>query len=262
MTSDPEPGRAVPGRAFYDREGVFERYREERPGVSSPNLVMEEPAFLSELGPPAGLRVADLGCGDAALGRTLLDAGCSSYLGVDASERMVRAARETLRDTAGEVALASIEDFRAPPETFDLIVSRLALHYVEDLRAVLAACRAGLAPRGRVVFTVLHPVITSHDARMHSSQLREQWIVDDYFVTGPREREWLGDIVTWHHRTVEQYVDAVGDAGLVLTRLRECPPQRERFQGDEAEYARRSRIPLFLLIAASRDRWGSMATLK
>ena len=119
------------GGGFYDQPGVFEHYNEPPEG-SDPTLVMEEPAVLEELGSPADLRVLDLGCGDASFGRRLLDDGCRSYLGVDGSERMAQAAGETLRDTQGQVVRGDIEDFSAAPDSFDLVVSRLALHYVED----------------------------------------------------------------------------------------------------------------------------------
>ena len=241
------------GGAFYDLPGVLERYREPRPAdVTDPNHVMEEPALLEALGSAEGLRVVDLGCGDAALGRVLLRGGCARYLAIDGSERMVEVARETLRGTAGEVERGDIEDFSAPPGVFDLVVSRMALHYVEDVRAALAACHACLSPGGRIVFTVVHPVITSHDARASTEDLRAAWVVDDYFAGGPRELDWLGGAVVWHHRTIEDYVAALQDAGFSLTALRECPPRRERFDGDAAEFARRRRIPMFLLLAGAR----------
>lgn len=242
-------GSAAHGGAFYDRRDVFERYRTRRSGSSQ--FVMEEPAVLGELGSAQGLRVVDLGCGDAALGRALLKAGCERYVGVDASRRMVQAARQTLGGTRGEVVHGEIEAFSAPPDTFDLIVSRLALHYIEHVEPVLAAARACLSPGGRVIVTVLHPVITSHEPRASTEDLRTSWLVDDYFVTGPREERWLGETVVWHHRTIEQYVSALQRAGFALTALRECAPPRERFD-DEAEFSRRRRIPMFLLLAGAR----------
>jgi SAM-dependent methyltransferase len=237
------------GARFYDDPAVVRRHREPRGAVSDPTAVMEQPALLAELGSVEGLRIVDLGCGDAAIGRTLLDAGCRRYVGVDGSRTMVRAARSTLDGTAGEVVECDIEDFRPPGAAFDLVISRLALHYVEDLGAVLEACRAGLVAGGRLVVTVMHPVITSHDARPTTEELRSDWVVDDYFDRGPREQAWLGGTVVWHHRTVEDYVAELDRAGFALSALRECPPRRERF-ADEAEYARRRRIPLFLLLAA------------
>jgi hypothetical protein len=125
------------------------------------------------------------------------------------------------------------------------------LHYVQDIGSVLRACHGYLAPGGRVVFTVLHPVITSHDARVTTQVVRSNWVVDDYFVGGPREQGWLGGTVVWHHRTIEDYVTELCRAGFAVTALRECPPRRELF-GDEAESVRCRRIPMFLLLAGVR----------
>ncbi len=60
----------------------------------------------------------------------------------------------------------------------------------------------------------------------------------------------MGGNVTFFHRTIEQYFQALTSAGFQVTSLRECEPQQERFDNDEAEYARRRRIPMFLLLAA------------
>jgi SAM-dependent methyltransferase len=245
----------VPGDAFYDRDRVLERYTASRPpGQSSPNQVMEEPAVLAALGDDiAGARVLDLGCGDAAIATELVARGCASYHGVDVSSRMVAAARTTLArlPVAATVEHADLATFAAPPASFDLVLSRLALHYVADLACVLTRCHTALVPGGRLVVTVQHPVITSHDARASSAQPRTSWTVDDYFTRGPRDRDWHGSTVTWHHRTVEDHVCALLTAGFTLTTLSECEPDPTRFAKPE-ELTRRRRIPLFLLLAATR----------
>jgi SAM-dependent methyltransferase len=163
---------------------------------------------------------------------------------------MTAAARRALRGRTAEIQHAGIEEFRFPPDTFDLIISRLALHYVADIESVLRSCAGCLAPGGRLVFTVVHPVITSHQENDDQRAPRTSWLVDDYFSAGSRRRPWLGGTVTWHHRTVEDYVSAVVRSGFRLEALSECPPERSRFDGDEAEFTRRLRVPLFLLLAA------------
>jgi SAM-dependent methyltransferase len=239
------------GGAFYDDSGLFERYRQHRAWSLNPNVTMEGPALFDELGPVLGLRVLDLGCGDAEIGRELLNAGAVRYRGVDGSTRMCQAALRTLEGTRGEAVLCDIEDLGEPANSFDLVLSRMALHYVGDLGHVLRACHACLAPGGRVVFTVVHPVITSHDARESSTEPRQDWVVDDYFAAGPRDQQWLGTRTVWHHRTIEGYVSELRNAGFALINLRECPPRRERFD-DDAEFERRRRIPLVLLLAGAR----------
>ena len=239
------------GGAFYDDSDLFERYAQHRAWSLNPNIAMEHPALSEELGPVSGLCVLDLGCGDAEIGRELLNAGAACYRGIDGSTRMVEAARRMLTDTTGEAVLCDIEDLAEPVVSFDLVLSRMALHYVADLGRVFRACHACLAPGGRVMFTVVHPVITSHDARESSTEPRQNWVVDDYFDTGPRDQQWLGTRTVWHHRTVEDYVTELRNAGFALINLRECAPHRERFD-DHAEFERRRRIPLVLLLAAGR----------
>jgi SAM-dependent methyltransferase len=241
------------GGSFYDEGEVFERYRSAvHPGPASANFVMEEPAVLEAIGDAGGLRILDLRCGDAAIGRRLLAEGCRGYVGIDASARMIEAAHAALHGTAGEARRDAIERFSAPPDSFDLVISRLALHYVEDLDAALGACRDCLSAGGRMVFTVVHPVVTSHDARAWTDEPRASWVVDDYFTAGPRRFQWLGAPVAWQHRTVGEYVASFQRAGFRLTALSECPPRAERFGDDLEELARRRRIPLFLLLAGER----------
>ncbi len=239
------------GGAFYDDPQLFERYRQHRSWPLNPNTTMEGPALSDELGAVAGLHVLDLGCGDAEIGRELLAAGAARYRGIDGSAQMVQAAQRTLEGTSGEAVLCDIEDLAEPAESFDLVLSRMALHYVADLAGALRACRACLAPGGRVVFTVVHPVITSHDARENRAEPRQNWVVDGYFLPGPREQQWLGTSTIWQHRTIEEYVTELHNAGFALVNLRECPPRRERFD-DDAEFERRRRIPLVLLLAGAR----------
>src|SRR4051812_26432093 len=111
-------GHTRRGGAFYDDTDVFARYRQPRAGVSDPTAVMEHPALMAELGSVEGLRIADLGCGDAAIGRELLEAGCRHYLGVDGSMNMVREAEAMLEGTTGAVLHRDIEDFHAPADSF------------------------------------------------------------------------------------------------------------------------------------------------
>ncbi|WP_063781000.1 class I SAM-dependent DNA methyltransferase [Nonomuraea sp. SBT364] len=239
------------GGRFYDLPRISSRYLGHRhSGAAGPNHVMEEPAFLAELGSVDKLRVIDLGCGDATTGLQLLNAGCQSYLGVDSSASMVTASGESLRGTAGRVVRMDMEDFSAPPGTCDLVVSRLALHYVEDVESVLAACRDCLSPGGRLIFSVIHPLLSAYDSQ--SDGTRTSWVVDDYFSRGARDRRWMGGNVVWFHRTVEDYVGALLRAGFSLDSLRECEPAEARFGGEAEEFARRRRVPLFLLLSATR----------
>ena len=238
------------GGAFYDEPGVFHRYTTHRGTPTNPNDLVEEPALLDLLGSVMDKRVLDLGCGAGTFGQSLLQAGCHSYVGIDASLNMVTTAQQVLDGTAGQVHHQSIEQFSAESATYDLVVSRLAFHYVDQLAPVFQQVRKALTSGGRFVFSVEHPVITSCARGWDSRQPRSDWLVDDYFVTGRRESDWLGARVVKYHRTVEDYLSLVQEAGLCFTRLSEARPRPERFHS-EADFHRRSRIPLFLIVAAT-----------
>jgi SAM-dependent methyltransferase len=239
------------GGEFYEDPQVRGAYLAHRhSGSASPNVVMEEPHLLDVLGDMGGAQVLDLGCGDGSTATLLFDAGATGYVGLDGSAGTIEMARAQHGRPGVEFVHESIEDIGPELGSFDVVVSRMALHYVAQIEPVIATTRGLLRPGGRLVFSVSHPVITSH-AQQGEGQ-RTDWIVDGYFVHGPRERTWFGNPVVWHHRTVEDYVSAVLDAGLRLDQLRECEPDPAALVDDPAELARRRRVPLILLVAASK----------
>jgi SAM-dependent methyltransferase len=93
--------------------------------------------LVRTLGPAlvAGDTVLDLACGDGAMAEFLLPHGLR-YVGVDASEEMVAAARLRLGDRA-EVVLADLNDY-APPEPVAATTCFRAVYYARDRRAFFA----------------------------------------------------------------------------------------------------------------------------
>jgi SAM-dependent methyltransferase len=234
---------------FYDDERSRAAYlRHRHGGVRSPNVVMEEPNLLEVLGDLSGARVLDLGCGDGSTAPVVSSLGASSYLGVDTSAAMIELARVEFSAPGVVFRHGAIEDLGDELGLFDLVLSRMALHYVADFETVVSSVQRVLARKGRFVFSVSHPVITSHAPEQDGP--RTDWTVDDYFVRGPRERAWFGSKVVWHHRTVEDYLGALIASGFGLEAVRECEPDPQLLGDDESELERRRRVPLILLVAA------------
>jgi SAM-dependent methyltransferase len=239
------------GPQFYDDDALFAAYQQMRQRPTNANLTLEQPIFQALTGSVVGLRLLDLGCGDAWFGHEALLAGAQHYVGLEASHNMAALARTVLSDPRGEVVETSIEAWAYPNEAFDLVVSRLALHYIADFDAICAQVFASLAPGGRFVLSVEHPVMTCSQRGAQESGVHYDWIVDDYFVTGRRIKPWMGSEVVIYHRTVEDYVLGLQSAGFALEALRESRPQPELFP-DPALYARRLRIPLLLFCAGRK----------
>lgn len=243
---------ALEGPSFYDDEGVFATYTAARERPFNANNTLEKPVFDELVGDLSGRRILDLGCGDAQFGREALRAGCLSYLGLEGAARMCAQAQANLAGSEGRVIQAAMEDWDYPAQQFDLVTSRLALHYIKDLDALCRRVFQTLVAGGRFVFSVEHPVITSCSRSRPDGGLHQDWLVDDYFASGRRVTNWMGGQVVKYHRTVEEYFMGLQAAGFVVDGLRESRPQRHLF-ADEATYQRRKRIPLMLFLAATRS---------
>lgn len=240
------------GPAFYDVEEVFATYAAMRQRPDNANNTLEKPIFDALLGDVGGLRVLDLGCGDAGFGRELLAKGAAAYVGIEGSAKMFAQAQQILVGTRGEVIHCSMESWHYPTDSFDCVAARLAFHYIDDLATLFAKAHGALVTGGRLIFSVEHPVITScNAARPEGNGKRAGWLVDDYFVSGPRVVKWMNGEVVKHHRTVEEYFLLLQQAGFAVEALRESSPQREYFP-DEAEYQRRQRIPLLLFVSGRK----------
>jgi SAM-dependent methyltransferase len=239
------------GPQFYDDETQFAAYQAMRERPANANLTLERPVFMELLGSVAGMRVLDLGCGDARFGRELLHAGARRYVGVEASQNMAAAARAVLDGAEGEIIQGMIEAWEYPADTFDLAVSRLALHYVEDFEAVCRKVAGCLRSGGRFIFSVEHPVMTCSQRGAHPSGVHYDWLVDDYFVSGRRVKRWMGGEVVIYHRTVEEYVLGLQRAGFEIAAVRESRPQPALFPDPEL-LARRLRVPLLLFCAGRK----------
>ena len=240
------------GAEFWDNEAVSDRTISDHDRDSSPNNSLERPVIVELVGEVTGKDILDLGCGDGNFGLELLNAGCRSYLGIESSSRMVDAGRELHRSTGGEIVHGRIEDWDYPADRFDLVVSRLALHYVDDLRSVFGKVHFTLRADGLFVFSIVHPVITSSDKSREISGTRYDWIVDDYFTPGPRKVRFLGEFVEQFHRPLQDIYSDFQAVGFTIQHLKESMPRAENFEDSEL-FERRKRIPLMLFLSGLKS---------
>lgn len=174
--NDPEPGPV----ALEAYEALAESYAA-LVDTKPHNAYYERPATLSLLGEVRGKRVLDAGCGPGAYSGRLVDGG-AEVVAFDVSEKMVRLARERL----GEKARVLRADLGRPldfleEESFDVVLSALALDYVEDWRSVFREFHRVLRRGGVFVFSIEHPFPKYAD---HAE--------NDYFGTELVRMEWRG----------------------------------------------------------------------
>ncbi|CAM3722238.1 class I SAM-dependent methyltransferase [Mesobacillus thioparans] len=239
------------GASAYEEEEFFKNYMKRRTRPESPNNSIEKPILLELIGNVNGKKIFDLGCGDAEIGVELLGRDAEAYVGLEGSENMARVGVEHLKGTAGQVLHSTMEEWRPQAEEYDLVISRFALHYLEDLGSVFTKVHDSLMPGGRFVFSVQHPVLTASSKSAEGSGRRTDWVVDDYFNQGERAEPWIGEKVIKYHRTVEGYFKLLLETRFMVEDLREGTPKAENFSTRE-EYERRMRIPLVLMFACRK----------
>ena len=240
----------------YDDPGFFANYSQMARSVGGLDAAGEWPALRALLPGLRDKKVLDLGCGFGWHCRYAREQGARAVVGVDISEKMIARARESTEDAAIEYRRMAIEDIDFPAGAFDVVISSLALHYVEHFDIVCRKVQQCLVVGGSFVLSVEHPVFTAlaaQDWYYDEHGVRLHWPVDHYQDEGLREARFLGYEVVKYHRTVASYVNALIDAGFSISRLSEPSPTQELLD-KYPEWRDEIRRPMFLLIGAVRGR--------
>jgi trans-aconitate methyltransferase len=203
-----------------------------------PETYARNARFVSDLGSPVvellapqpGERVLDLGCGDGALTRKLVELGCE-VVGVDSSAAQVEAAKKLRLDA--RVANAEKLPFC---EEFDAVFSNAVLHWIKRADVMLASVYRALRPGGRFVAEcgghgcvqkITTALVQALDRRGINGEARVPWYFptpEDYasrlervgfhvdsIALIPRPTALPGDITGWLETFALSLLDGLSD---------------------------------------------------
>lgn len=117
----------------YDDEKFFQKYAEMTRSKQGLSGAGEWPELKKLLPDFSGKKVLDMGCGYGWHCKYAADHGARYVLGTDISHKMLEISKEKNSDPKIEYQCIPMEDLSFPEETFDVILSSLAFHYVKDL---------------------------------------------------------------------------------------------------------------------------------
>lgn len=228
------------------------------------------PALLNALPSELdGKRILDVGCGEGRLARSLRDRG-ARVVAVDFSEALIseaqsaRGGRKNIDYRVG--AAEDLDRVVGGEREFDVVIANMSLHCMRDPHLVIHKMAHLVSPGGQLVFSVLHPCfplriyesgeLLSMDNRFGNPE-GLAWPEDSYFSRRTYERGITPDFpakTQVHRRMVEEYIEAIGDAGLAVSRLLEPRPSRDLLEGrkDLLAYENYRRFPFFLVLSAVR----------
>jgi 2-polyprenyl-3-methyl-5-hydroxy-6-metoxy-1,4-benzoquinol methylase len=220
---------------FADR--YAQSYDQANTGQFNFNRDLIIPRLLQMVGDTEGLAVLDAGCGEGIVSRLLANRS-ATVTGIDISPRFIELARE--RDLTAAIVYEVHDLSRPLPQyerTFDLIVSNMVLNDVSDYRGFIATLGNLLKSNGRLVLSMNNP---------YSAVLREK--VESYFDSGKAVLYNMardGVAVYYFHHTLEEYVAAFHDAGLLLRRLADVRLPEELVAQLPAENRQFSWFPMY-----------------
>lgn len=201
-----------------------------------------------------GKRVLDLGCGFGWHCRYAVENGALSVVGADISRRMIERALEINSMPGIEYRVSPIEELEFGGDEFDIIVSSLALHYLESFVDTASRAYRWLRPGGAFVFSVEHPVFTAYGTQdwIYGGKGEKLcWPVDGYFSEGRRETVFLGEKVVKYHRTLTTYLSALIRQGFTIQGVAEPEPDPELLR-EFPELKDELRRPMMLLVSAQK----------
>jgi ubiquinone/menaquinone biosynthesis C-methylase UbiE len=240
---------------IYDNQAFFDGYRKLRVNKAGLNECLEQPAMMSLLPDVKGYKVLDLGCGTGDFCKILKSRGADSIVGVDISSNMLALAKEEPVDGI-EFFNLPMEELKFAADSFDLVVSSLALHYVADVFTLFQNVRDWLKPSGVFLFSMEHPIATSsqgfHRGWVQDAQGNKLfWPVDCYSQEGKRESRWFVDGVVKYHRTVSSIVNGLIRSGFTIQALDEPIASQEEEQ-KRPSLKDEKRRPPFLIVKAAK----------
>ena len=148
---------------------------------------------------------------------------------------------------------SAIEDINFPADTFDVVFSSLAFHYISNFEDLVCKISNCLKKNGEFIFSVEHPLYTSSGKQDWCYDAEGKILhfpVDNYYYEGQRDAVFLGEHVIKYHRTLTTYLNTLLCNGLTIEHIVE--PQPPQHMMDIPGMKDEMRRPMMLLVSCQK----------
>lgn len=209
---------------IYDNPEFFEAYKDLRDQDKGLNELLEQPVMKRLMYNANGKSILDIGCGFGHQIQAVLEQNPIAITGIDISKKMIAEAKRRLNDSRVSLQCTAIEDYTIKPKTFDIVISSMALHYIEDIKPLLHKIYEGLNNKGQFLFSVEHPVCTASQNGWKEVNGSPSWLLNQYGKEGIRKQNWFVDGVIKYHRKLSTLVNELSEAGFCIKNIEEPTP--------------------------------------
>lgn len=205
------------------------------------NAYYDRPNTLRLMGNVEGMKILDAACGPGKYAEELIEQG-AEVTGIDLSEEMIKWAK--VRN--GDIGHFYIQDMSQPlveesDESYDGIISGLAMHYIEDWTLTLGEFHRVLRSDGVLVLSMEHPFF---EYTYFKSK--------DYFATEHVHCTWngFGKPIEVHsyRRSLSNCINPLIKADFVIEEILEPKPLKEFEALDPKHYKELNEFPAFMCI--------------
>lgn len=235
----------------YDNEHFFHQYAQMPRSQKGLSAAGEWSMFRQLFPPLQGKTVLDLGCGYGWHCDFASRQGAEKIQGIDLSVKMIEEAKRRCPQDNITYRVCGIQEYEYPENTWDCVVSNLALHYIENLEPVFRGVHQTLKQDGIFLFNIEHPVFTAAPGQDWLYKTTGEpwcWPVDNYFIPGKRKTQFLGCQVVKYHHTLTQILMGLLNNGFDLEAVVEAESPEEMRNFPEMEHELRR--PMMLLVRA------------
>lgn len=224
---------------------------------------LERPVIEKLIGDVDGARVLELGCGSGPYSLWLAQRG-ARVTGLDLSPTMIALANDHAHKQGLQVDFR-VRDIREPlpfvDSEFDLIITAAALHYVEDLSALMREVVRVMNPGASLIASVLHPMSTALFPLADADEVEGPDPWEGWYFGSPIRRiktPWVnfaevsteGRHIFCHHHTIADYFHSMTGAGLRVEDFCEPIPPAQFASKNSERYDKAMRVPVFLIFSA------------
>jgi SAM-dependent methyltransferase len=193
----------------------------------------------------AGAVILDAGCAAGTHAAWFAGQGCQ-VMGIDISPAMIDAASRRFGGSITFEVADFSERLRFDDDSFDGILSSLALHYLEELAAPIAEFARVLRPDGWLVVTLDHPAAV-YPGRPRRRYFEAELITETWCKAGVSVEQSF-----WRH-PLEEVVNAFADNGFLIERIAEAKVDDEARARFPVESAAIDGQPSFIAFKAIPD---------
>ena len=242
---------------IYDDQTFFDGYKKLRENLSAPNVIVEKPALFSLCPDFTDKFVLDLGCGYGENCKEISSLGAKDVVGIDISEKMLAVANKENKCDNVSFLQMSMNDTAGLDQKFDVILSSLAVHYIEDFEKLLKNIYRLLNCGGLFIFSQEHPLTTALKKENYWSRDDDgnilHYNLTDYSLLGERKTSWIVDNVIKYHRSFSSILNSLISTGFVIEKVLEPLPS-EKTMDMYPSYKKYYHKPDFLLIKARKNK--------